>query len=147
MAKPLGQTTDKLILNLFVLALNLKDKYLLRLISSAALASFGSGSSQDNWFSVVTGPCSEHSEQKERILCAPHCILMNVCGGSCIEFSASKIGSSALRVQIRPPGPTPAAEEEKKTTQALQHSSAATPALPFLSLNPDSTFHPFIFHP
>lgn len=56
-----GQTTDKWVANLSVLACNL---ILLRLISAVTFGSFGSDSSQDNWFCIFTGLCRNALSRK-----------------------------------------------------------------------------------
>lgn len=95
-----GQTTDKWIANLSVLACNL---ILLRLIPAVTF-SFGSESSQDNWFGIFTGLCRNVLSRKSTILCNPHCILMNICGDTPCAVSnspASKTKLGVLGVQIR----------------------------------------------
>lgn len=94
-----GQTTDKCIANLSVLACNL---ILLRLTPSVTV--FVAIPLQTTGFLRLFWSLSERSEQEERILCNPHCILMNVCGDELRAVSnspASKRKSSALHVQIR----------------------------------------------
>lgn len=69
---------------------------------SEAFASSGS-SSQDERFSILTGPCQKALSRKEHILSNPRCILMNVCGDAPRaepSSPASKTESSVFRVQI-----------------------------------------------